>query len=999
MPKRLLDQPRLLIFPLFLVSGFCGLIYESIWAQYLKLFLGHAAYAQTVVLVVFIGGMAVGAWLCGRFASRIKRPLVAYAIAEFVVGWFGIAFHGIYVRAVDWAYGTLLPLSCNADGTCVASWLFVAALILPQSILLGTTFPLMATGALRLFPAEPGRQIALLYFLNSLGAVAGVLASTFVLIPIVGLPGASNTAGAINVLVAMAVYSLGRDVSAQIAARGADVSSVGTNVLPERLSASWLLWVAFFTGLASFVYEIVWIRMLSLVLGSSMHAFELMLAAFILGLALGGAWIRNRIDRLRDTQLYIGGVQIAMGMLAVFTLVVYNATFDGMAWLINVLSPTDDAYTLFNIGSAVIAIAMMLPATFMAGMTLPLLTHLLMRKGNGERSVGYVYASNTFGSIGGVILAVHLGLPLLGVKWSLAAAALVDVALGVILVVLRGPTRKRPWLALASACTLVVAAVIAATANLDPRRSASGVYRTGRAELDRSAEVLFARDGKTATVAVVRTEDGVVSIRTNGKPDAGLQLRMELPPALDEYTMVLLAVLPLAHYPAIRTVANIGFGSGLTAHTLLGSPAIERVDTIEIEPQMYEGAKQFGSRVARAYNDPRSHVIFDDARAYFARSGLTYDLIVSEPSNPWVSGTASLFTAEFYARIRRSLNPHGVFVQWIQAYEFTPALLASITAALDTVFSDYVVYATYSDLVFVARVDGQLDPVDPAVLRAGALEPELGRLGIRTPIDLDTRRLATRKTLLPALPTNAAPVNADFFPYVENEAPRARFRHQNILDLLRLRNGPVPYLDIMEPFIWSDLSSPSEPPTKVDLGLPTAAFRSDRLVDQVSATLDANVSVAPGNRTSDDVLSAVQAIFVGCSDPAAVRAMWDKIVQMAATINPSLPASRLDPFWSKVGSSRCVAQLPREYREWIALFRAVGNRDYRDFRQRSETLLEAGDLSQEQTRYLIYCAMIGNFMVKDMHRMGELSRLWQSRFPEVVKPGWFQTLSRYSSVR
>jgi spermidine synthase len=219
-----------LLFPLFFVSGFCGLIYESIWSHYHKLFLGHAAYAQTVVLVVFIGGMAIGAWLCGRFAPRIRNPLLAYAAAEFTIGWCAIVFHRVFVGATDWAYTALLPATCSAESWCLSSWILAAALILPQSILLGTTFPLMTSGILRALPQDPGRRIGLLYFLNSLGAAFGVLASAFVLIPAIGLPGTSMTAGLLNVLLALGVYVIARRAGHPAAAAAGQPGSAVSGV-------------------------------------------------------------------------------------------------------------------------------------------------------------------------------------------------------------------------------------------------------------------------------------------------------------------------------------------------------------------------------------------------------------------------------------------------------------------------------------------------------------------------------------------------------------------------------------------------------------------------------------------------------------------------------------------------------------------------------------------------------------------------------------------------
>jgi spermidine synthase len=197
---------------LFALSGFCGLIYESIWSHYLKLFLGHAAYAQSLVLAVFMGGMGLGAWLVSRWTGRIRNLLWGYALVELVVGAAALSFHGAFGSIIGWAYESLLPAACSPEGLCIAQWLLATLLIAPQSMLLGATFPLMAGGVLRLAPQAPGRTIALLYFLNSIGAVVGVLVSGFVLIPAIGLPGALLTAGVGNVLLAVAVYFLGKPI-------------------------------------------------------------------------------------------------------------------------------------------------------------------------------------------------------------------------------------------------------------------------------------------------------------------------------------------------------------------------------------------------------------------------------------------------------------------------------------------------------------------------------------------------------------------------------------------------------------------------------------------------------------------------------------------------------------------------------------------------------------------------------------------------------------------
>ncbi|HBO69710.1 MAG TPA: spermidine synthase, partial [Deltaproteobacteria bacterium] len=202
--------PRSLYFALFTVSGFAGLIYESIWSHYLKLFLGHAAYAQTLVLALFMGGMAIGSWLCSRYSRNWKNLLVGYAIAEALIGLAAIVFHPVYVWTTDAAYSSLLPALGSETLADLAKWSLAGALILPQSILLGTTFPLMSAGLLRRYPATPGESLSMLYFSNSFGAAVGVLASGFVMIDRLGLPGTTQSAGAINLGLAAMVWLLAR---------------------------------------------------------------------------------------------------------------------------------------------------------------------------------------------------------------------------------------------------------------------------------------------------------------------------------------------------------------------------------------------------------------------------------------------------------------------------------------------------------------------------------------------------------------------------------------------------------------------------------------------------------------------------------------------------------------------------------------------------------------------------------------------------------------------
>src|SRR6266853_4329799 len=419
--------PRSIFFLLFTVSGFAGLIYESIWSHYLKLFLGHAAYAQTLVLGLFMGGMAIGSWLCSRWSAGWRNLLRGYAVAEGLIGIAALAFHPVFVAATDTAYESILPALGGEIPAMLFKWTLAGLMILPQSVLLGMTFPLMSAALIRRYPAAPGESLAMLYFTNSLGAAVGVLASGFFMIEALGLPGTVQAEVILNLGLAALVWLLARGDEPRVAGR----SEAGAAASPAPYGL--FLGVALLTGAASFIYEIGWIRMLSLVLGSSTHSFELMLSAFILGLACGGYWVRRRIDSIADPLRFLGIVLVTMGLLALATLPLYGEMFGLMQAVMNALAKTETGYTLFLFSSHGIALAIMFPATFCAGITLPLITYALLHGGHGEKSIGAVYSANTLGSILGVFSAAHIGMSLLGLKGLIAAGAAIDAGLGLVL--------------------------------------------------------------------------------------------------------------------------------------------------------------------------------------------------------------------------------------------------------------------------------------------------------------------------------------------------------------------------------------------------------------------------------------------------------------------------------------------------------------------------------------------------------------------------------------
>ncbi|WP_187265909.1 spermine synthase [Alkalisalibacterium limincola] len=791
---------------LFVLSGFAGLIYQSVWSHYLGLTLGHAAYAQTLVLAIFMGGMAGGAWVASRYLGRWEHLILAYAIVEAVIGLCGLLFHPAFMSYTAMSQDLVLPSLADPTAVRAYQWLSAAVLILPQCVLLGATFPLLSAGFLRIAPADDGRVLGGLYFTNSIGAAFGALAATFLLLPWIGMPGSITFAGGINLVVAVGAWWVWREL------RGAPIRAVpcvpdggaraGDTHRPAAVGPSVavvLLWATFLSGAFSFVYEIGWIRLLNQALGTTVHSFELMLAAFISGLAFGGLWVRSRSSRITDAIRYAGYAQVWMGLAALASVVFLTQSFSWVGWLVDALPPTDEGYALFTVGSAIIALLIMFPAAFFAGMTLPLFTMALLRRGEGERSIGRVYAANTLGAIVGVMAVVHLLIPLMGVRMAVTMAALGDALLGLYLLrFVATPVVGRRWGAVV-ACTAAMLVVSLVLGQPDPLRQASGVFRTGVASLSNVNEVSFLEDGKTATIAVYQRMDGRYGfISTNGKPDASLAMSEQDPPTDDEITMLMAAALPLGLHASPRDVAVIGWGSGLTTHTMLGSPVPERVVSIEIERVMIEGAAGFGDRVRRAYEDPRSVIRIDDARTQFATMGEGFDIIISEPSNPWVSGVASLFTSEFYGLIRTQLREGGLFVQWLQAYEIDQALLMRMVNSLVQEFPHVDVYLTNSaDFLFVAG-NAPLADFDATRVGDGELQAELSRVGLDGQADYAVRRIGGRSMLQAVGRLYGNQLHSDFHPVVALNAPRSRFKGESALVFMDLVLGGFPVLEFTE---------------------------------------------------------------------------------------------------------------------------------------------------------------------------------------------------------
>ena len=398
-------------------------------------------------------------------------------------------------------------------------------------------------------------------------------------------------------------------------------------------------------------------------------------------------------------------------------------------------------------------------------------------------------------------------------------------------------------------------------------------------------------------------------------------------------------------------VANIGFGSGLTTHTLLGSPRIKVLDTIEIERMMVEGARKFQPRNARAYEDPRSHIHIEDAKTYFASSGKRYDIIVSEPSNPWVSGVSTLFSEEFYGQVKRYLKDDGLLVQWVQAYEINPGLLSTIFQALGKHFGDYTVYRTGADLLVVAAVKGPLPPITDALFKYPEVKADLAFLGFENVEDLQSLRVGGRKALHPLFASTGFPANSDYFPILDQRAG-SRFLGQTGQELSLMRENLVPVLGLLD----GDWPTPL---SRIQSG----SLNRPQRIDRALVGAEAIGVFLSGAAEQSRVLAGPQlnaalmahALMDNCT--GATHQFMDAIDEVALAALPYLAPADGGVMFDRVRASKCYRALDAAQRGEIAWLQAINDRDAKAIYSTSEFLVRNAPASDARHADYLIAAM------------------------------------------
>jgi spermidine synthase len=796
----------------FFLSGASGLILELLWTRMLTLVFGSTALAVSTVLTAYMGGLGLGSYLAGKFSDRLKDPVRAYALAEAAIG--------IYALLVPWLIGYYpglnqwLWVTFGDRYTLLSILRFVASagLLIVPTTLMGATMPILA----RYFvsrPFEMGRvslRLGTLYAVNLFGAVAGSFLAGFIFLPMVGVRSTNLVAASFDMSVAVAILVARRFARTRARASDAldELAAAQTGSVdayaPARLyispAARKVVLLSFaVSGATAMCLQVLWTRALAVIIGSSIFSFTIILLAFLVGLGSGSATFGKLVTKFKDPVRGLAFTHLGIvGCIGLSYLITDRLPFV-FTYLLSSTMVSADAVLTCQFALACLTV---LPSTFLMGAIFPITVRVVTGDlATVGRDVGSAYALNTVGAILGSFLSGFVVLPVLGLQRGIYLAAVVDLSLAVMLFAVTAslpPARRLIGMATAVAMALVGLAM--------PRWNLTnfsiGFFRISMARdyIDmverrhqrkkwQMPKLVYYKDGIATTVSVDQWGK-VFSMKNNGKVDASNDADMP--------TQISVGLLPLLLYDNDHApkVALIGYGSGVTAGASTQYP-IDKLEVVELEPAIYEAAHFFDSVNHRPTENPKVKAIVGDGRNFLTQRNDLYDIIISQPSNPWITGVSNLFTREYFQSVKSRLREDGIFCQWAQLYEMAPWNIKAIYRTLADEFPYVMVFAAEdlsSDTILIAS----RKPIELDIRKiARAFEnpitaAEAKRAGFETPHDVPAFLLLGADEMRSF--TAGAAINTDDNALIEFAAPRDLLRYQAYDPYLAKVYGPMwPY--------------------------------------------------------------------------------------------------------------------------------------------------------------------------------------------------------------
>jgi spermidine synthase len=703
---------------LFASSGCAALIYQVVWFEQLGLTLGTSAISLGVLLATFMGGMGIGSVGLSRWVAADVPPLRVYAALELGIGALGIAA----LVVIPAAGGLYTAWAGTGLASVLLRALAAAVCLLPATVLMGATLPAVA-GAVAAEP-DGSARLGFCYAANIAGGVVGSLGAAFYLLRLHDVYVATAAAALLNLATAVLAWSFAAPRPGPVSVARADAEPTTRRDWPIYL-------VTGLSGLTALSAEVLWTRHLSLLLGATVYAFALVLAVFLLGLGLGSG-IGADIGRKVDPRRALAGCQLLLGVAMAWA--AYTIARSLPYWPLDVTLPTT-AGVMLELDGLRTAWAVF-PAALLWGASFPLALAACGAAGTASRrTVGRLYATNTLGAIAGALLTTLVLIDTIGSRRIEQLSILVAGGAGLLLLLRAVPLRRAAAFAAASVAVLVglvyylpaVPAELVAYGRFLPTRGVG-------------ANVIYSGEGLTASIAVTREPSGILTYHNAGKTQASTY-----PQDLRLQRMLGHLATLTAERPA--NVLVIGLGAGITAGAVSIDPAVEQVVVAEIEPLVPDAAARFfGPYNYDVVASPKLALTIDDGRHYLATTSRKFDVITSDPLDPWVKGAATLYTREFWQLAKRHLTDGGVVTAFVQLYETNESAVQSEIATFLDAFPNGALFANRVqgvgyDAVLLGRADGGPIDVERVVRRLGSaayapVSASLQEIGLPSALDL-----------------------------------------------------------------------------------------------------------------------------------------------------------------------------------------------------------------------------------------------------------------------
>lgn len=810
-----------LIYLMFFLSGAAALIYQVVWVRSLTLIFGGSHLAVTAVLSIFMAGLAIGGYIIGKYVDQVRKPLRLYGLLELGIALFAVIFMG-WMKLYPSIY---IPLAQGKDNAhiylLIIRVLFsVVALIIPTT-LMGGTLPVLSRFVSKQ-PQNLRSYLSYLYGINTFGAVLGATAAGFLFLRLYSVSTTLYIAILTNAFIGLAAILLqgkaaavlasdtlvleDKDVLSKTESTGLSHPEMINNVFPLKL----VLWGIGMSGFCALGYEVLWSRILTIVVGASVYSFTTMLVAFLAGIALGSEayGLLPKFFKIKDKGTgrsisWFGGVQVIIGVTALLvTIYIRDIPANSIRLQNYFLGMGIGSFGVRVWSNFTLAFFYMVVPAFFMGVAFPLAgkIHAEYKKVVGG-AVGEILAYNTLGAILGAAISGYVMIYFFGIERSLQMLTVINIGFGLLVLLSKRNIRIVNW----GMAGLTAAALLFLALNQNTLRMWDmkyfAIFRSNQPEAFRTPEmireaventdVLYYGEGVEAIVSSIKIKGGEQSFITNGRIEASSHLQ------------ALQCQFTLGHLPMLlnknpRNVLVVGLGSGMTLGATSVHPSVENITLLEIEPKVVGVAKTFEKYNHHVLDHPKLKIIFNDGRNFLMTSKNKFDVITADPIHPWFRGAGYLYTSEYFKLASEHLLPGGVICQWLPIYELTPDDLKSVVRTFREHFRYTMFWLTQSD----AELVGSNSPIliDEAELDRRIAEPtifgDLSRVMMGSAADFLSYFVMGTEGMKNF--SNGGILNTDNNLYLEFSAPFSiatpSVMEANVYAIIKYRESISPYL-------------------------------------------------------------------------------------------------------------------------------------------------------------------------------------------------------------